>query len=73
MIGIAELTRERRIFGDIFHLAIDSFRANRARFLLTSLGMVLGTGSLIWVVTIGLAGEKYVLTSIQNIGRSKFS
>ena len=68
MIGIAELTRERRIFGDIFHLAIDSFRANRARFLLTSLGMVLGTGSLIWVVTIGLAGEKYVLTSIQNIG-----
>ena len=68
MIGIAELTRERRIFGDIFHLAIDSFRANRSRFLLTSLGMVLGTGSLIWVVTIGLAGEKYVLTSIQNIG-----
>jgi len=68
MIGIAEFTRERRIFGDIFHLAIDSFRANRSRFLLTSLGMVLGTGSLIWVVTIGLAGEKYVLTSIQNIG-----
>ena len=68
MIGIAEFTRERRIFGDIFHLAIDSFRANRSRFLLTSLGMVLGTGSLIWVVTIGLAGEKYVLASIQNIG-----
>jgi putative ABC transport system permease protein len=28
----------------------------------------LGTGSLIWVVTIGLTGQRYVLTSIQNIG-----
>lgn len=68
MISTAEFTRERRIFGDILHLAVDSFRANRARFLLTSLGMILGTGSLIWVVTIGLTGEKYVLTTIQNIG-----
>lgn len=68
MIGAAEFTRERRIFGDILVLAIDSFRANRSRFLLTSLGMVLGTGSLIWVVTIGLTGQKYVMASIQNIG-----
>ena len=68
MIGAAEFTRQRRIFGNMLHLAIDSFRANRGRFLLTSLGMVLGTGSLIWVVTIGLTGQKYVMTSIQNIG-----
>lgn len=68
MIGAAEFTRERRIFENILHLAIDSFRLNRARFLLTSLGMALGTGSLIWVVTIGLTGEQYVLTTIQNIG-----
>jgi len=67
-MGADEFARERRIFGDIFHLAIDSFRSNRARFLLTSLGMVLGTGSLIWVVTIGLTGQDYVLTTIQNIG-----
>jgi putative ABC transport system permease protein len=68
MIGAAEFTRQRRVFGNMLHLAIDSFRANRGRFLLTSLGMVLGTGSLIWVVTIGLTGQKYVMTSIQNIG-----
>jgi hypothetical protein len=35
------LVRERRIFRDIFYLAIDTFRANCARFLLTSLGGVL--------------------------------
>jgi len=68
MIGAAEFTREGRIFRNILDLAIDSFRLNRARFLLTSLGTALGTGSLIWVVTIGLTGEQYVLATIQNIG-----
>jgi len=68
MIDLDELTRERRIFGDILHLVIDTFAANRARFLLTSVGMVLGTASLIWVVTIGLTGQRYVLNLIQNVG-----
>jgi putative ABC transport system permease protein len=49
-------------------LAIDSFRLNQIRFALTALGMVIGTASLILVVTIGLSGRRYVLTSIQNIG-----
>lgn len=53
---------------EIVLLAIDSFRLNQIRFALTALGMVIGTASLILVVTIGLSGRKYVLTSIQNIG-----
>ena len=68
MIDRAELTRQRQILGNILHLVIDGFHSNRARFFLTSIGMVLGTGSLIWVVTIGIAGQKYVVNSIQNIG-----
>jgi putative ABC transport system permease protein len=68
MIDRAELTRERQILANILHLVIDSFHSNRARFFLTSIGMVLGTGSLIWVVTIGMTGQKYVVNSIQNIG-----
>lgn len=68
MTESATAIRERRIFRDIFHLAIDTFRTNRARFLLTSLGTIMGTVSLIWVVTISLTGEKYVLSYIQNIG-----
>ena len=55
-------------FREIVMLAIDSFRLNQARFALTALGMVIGTASLILVVTIGLSGRRYVLTSIQNIG-----
>src|ERR1700723_3731782 len=55
-------------FREIVLLALDSFRLNQIRFALTALGMVFGTASLILVVTIGLSGRKYVLTSIQNIG-----
>ncbi|HTY83995.1 MAG TPA: ABC transporter permease [Silvibacterium sp.] len=68
MIRLSDLSRERQIFGDILHLVIDTFQANRSRFLLTSVGMILGTGSLIWVVTIGLTGQTYILNSIQNVG-----
>jgi putative ABC transport system permease protein len=49
-------------------VAIDSFRHNKTRFALTALGMVIGTASLILVVTIGLTGKQYVLKQIQNIG-----
>jgi len=68
MISRAEFARERQLFVDVLHLVLDTFRANRARFLLTSIGMILGTGSLIWVVTIGLTGEAYILNLVQNVG-----
>src|SRR5437762_11035089 len=53
---------------EIAMVAIDSFRQNRIRFALTALGMVIGTASLILVVTIGLTGKHYVLNQIQAIG-----
>ena len=55
-------------FREIVLLAVDSFRLNQVRFALTALGMVIGTASLILVVTIGLSGRRYVLGAIQNIG-----
>ena len=36
--------------------------------MLTALGMVIGTASLILVVTIGLTGKQYILNQIQGIG-----
>src|SRR5579872_4328317 len=53
---------------EIAQVAIDSFRQNRVRFALTALGMVIGTASLILVVTIGLTGKHYILNLIQSIG-----
>jgi putative ABC transport system permease protein len=37
------------------------------RFALTALGMVIGTASVILVITIGLTGQQYVLTELQKI------
>src|SRR5438477_7477465 len=58
-------------FGEIASLAIDSFRSNKVRFILTALGMVIGTASLILVVTIGMTGKQYVLNQIQAIGTNE--
>src|SRR5690242_5669316 len=48
--------------------AYDTFASNKVRFALTALGMVIGTASLILVVTIGLTGKQYILRQIQAIG-----
>jgi putative ABC transport system permease protein len=56
------------VFCDIWNFAWETFCANKVRFALTALGMVIGTASLILVVTIGLAGKQYILSQIQAIG-----
>ena len=56
------------VFGDTLGVAIETFRVSKMRFILTSIGMVIGTASLILVVTIGLTGKEYLLQQIQNIG-----
>ncbi len=53
---------------EIALLAIDSFRVNKVRFALTALGMVIGSASLILVVTIGLTGKQYAMKLLENIG-----
>ncbi len=56
------------VFREILSIAVDSFRADKVRATMTALGMVIGTFSLVLVVTIALTGKQYVLSEIQNIG-----
>jgi len=56
------------VLSEIVRLAVDSFRASKVRFMLTALGMVIGSASLILVVTIGLTGKEYILNLLQSIG-----
>src|SRR5947208_11919298 len=60
--------RRTMLMSEIAKLAVDSFRASKLRFALTALGMVIGTASLILVVTIGLTGKQYILNQIEAIG-----
>lgn len=56
------------VFSETMQLALDSFKASKVRFLLTMLGMVIGSASIILVVTVGLTGRQYALDTISSLG-----
>jgi putative ABC transport system permease protein len=57
--------------GETIDLAIDSFCASKTRFLLTMLGMVIGSASIILVYTLGMTGRTYALNMISSLGPTK--
>ncbi len=59
--------RRTMLLSEILKLAVDNFRLSKLRFALTALGMVIGTASVILVVTIGLTGKKYIIEQIQKV------
>src|SRR5260370_17757217 len=54
--------------GEALRFSAQALRANPVRSLLTGLGMVIGTASVILVVTISLTSRDYILEQIQGIG-----
>jgi putative ABC transport system permease protein len=63
--------RTTMLFSEVVALAIDSFRANKARFLLTMLGMVIGSASIVLVVAVGKTGKQEALAAINSLGPNK--
>jgi putative ABC transport system permease protein len=55
----------------VVRLAVDSFRVSKTRFLLTMLGMVIGSASIILVATLGSTGKQYALDQLTSIGPNK--
>src|SRR3954449_2958581 len=54
--------------GEALRFSVQALRANPVRSLLTALGMVIGTASVILVVTISLTSRDYILEQVQGIG-----
>lgn len=54
--------------GEAVAFSAQALRANPVRSLLTGLGMVIGTASVILVVTISLTSRDYILEQIEGIG-----
>ena len=54
--------------GEAVRFSAQALRANPVRSLLTGLGMVIGTASVILVVTISLTSRDYILEQVQGIG-----
>jgi putative ABC transport system permease protein len=49
-------------------VAIDALRANKLRAILTSLGVIIGSASIVLVVTVALTSKTFVLSQIESIG-----
>ena len=49
-------------------VAIDALRANKLRAILTSLGVIIGSASIVLVVTVALTSRKYVISQIEAVG-----
>ena len=49
-------------------VAIDALRSNKLRAALTSLGVIIGSASIVLVVTVALTSRKFVLSQIEAVG-----
>ncbi len=63
--------RSTMMFSEVVRLAVDSFRASKTRFLLTMLGMIIGSASVILVATLGSTGKQYALDQLNSMGPNK--
>jgi putative ABC transport system permease protein len=49
-------------------VAIDALRSNKLRAILTSLGVIIGSASIVLVVTVALTSKKFVISQIEAVG-----
>ncbi|HTA41160.1 MAG TPA: ABC transporter permease [Bryobacteraceae bacterium] len=54
--------------GEALDFSVQALRQNPVRSFLTGLGMVIGTASVILVVTISLTSQNYILEQIEGVG-----
>ena len=53
---------------ETFTVAIDALRANKLRAALTSLGVIIGSASIVLVVTVALTSKRFVISQIESVG-----
>jgi putative ABC transport system permease protein len=55
-------------WGETWSLALQALRANKRRAMLTMLGVIIGSCCIVLVVTIGLAGKRFIISVIEGVG-----
>jgi putative ABC transport system permease protein len=56
------------VLGETASLALQALRANKLRALLTMLGVIIGSACIVLVVTVALAGKRYIISQIEGVG-----
>ena len=60
-------------WSETWSLAMQALRANKMRSVLTMLGVIIGSGSIVLVVTVALGGQRYVISQVEGIGANLVS
>ncbi|MDE3109883.1 MAG: ABC transporter permease, partial [Acidobacteriota bacterium] len=55
-------------WSETWSFAMDALRANKLRSILTVLGVAIGSGCFVLVVTVALTGRKYIIHQIEAVG-----
>jgi putative ABC transport system permease protein len=53
---------------ETWQLALQALRANKVRAILTMLGVIIGSACIVLVVTVALAGKRYIIGEIEGVG-----
>ncbi len=56
------------LWGETWSLALQALRANKVRAMLTMLGVIIGSACIVLVVTVALAGKRYIISQIEGVG-----
>jgi putative ABC transport system permease protein len=65
---ITGLQNTPMFWSETWLLALEALRANKVRAFLTMLGVVIGSGCIVLVVTVALAGKRYIVSQIEGVG-----
>ena len=56
------------LWTETWSLALQALRANKVRAMLTMLGVIIGSACIVLVVTVALAGKRYIIQQIEGVG-----
>jgi putative ABC transport system permease protein len=56
------------LWTETWSLALQALRANKVRAILTMLGVIIGSACIVLVVTVALAGKRYIIEQIEGVG-----
>jgi putative ABC transport system permease protein len=56
------------VWGETFQVAVQALRADKVKAMLTMLGVIIGSGCIVLVVTVALTGKRYIISQIEGVG-----
>ncbi len=62
------ISRESLLQRETWMVAMDALRANKLKAFLTMMGVVIGSASMVMVVTVALTGKRYIIAQIEGVG-----